>query len=86
MSEATRDALEQALATHISDEAGKQYLVTGYVIGTSVTSFEGEPTGGHAYVFETPVNQPIHVSRGLSVLTEEWASTVDYVIEMGDDD
>jgi hypothetical protein len=46
-----------------------------------VTSFEDTSADGHGYVFETPENQPVHVSRGLAVLVEEWASGVEYVID-----
>lgn len=86
MSETTRDALEQALTTHIQDEAEKPFLVTGFVIGAAISSFDVSEPDLHSYWFETPQNQPIHISRGLSVLLDEWASSVDLDITLGEED
>ena len=73
MSDATKAALELALAAHIADEEENPQIVTGYILAAAITSFNDAEANRHEYWFDCPDNQPAHTTRGLSSLLDEWA-------------
>lgn len=64
LSDATKTALDDALAAHIADTSDG--ILTGYVIQTSYFSTETDNHGTTGYYTEVADGQPWHVGKGLS--------------------
>lgn len=69
MSDATKAALDDAIAAHINDttEGG---IVTGYVMQTAYFSTETENHGTSGYYVEVAENQAFHIGKGLASMLE----------------
>jgi hypothetical protein len=81
MSEQTKSALEAALQAHVQDESEQPSLLTGYVLAASATTFDDHAPDEHGYWFEATDNQPTHVTRGLTDMLAEWATSTDLFME-----
>lgn len=64
MSDETKAALDQAIANHISDEAGA--ITTGYVLFASYFSAELDEEEAVGYYADYTDRQPYHVGIGLA--------------------
>lgn len=64
MSEATRKAVDEAIAAHIADVNGSAYL-TGYIVVAVGVAPSDEP-GESRYSIWAAENQPLHVGLGLA--------------------
>lgn len=78
MSDATRKAVDEAIAAHIADENGSAYL-TGYVL--IATGVSPEDDGGTRYSVLEPADQPVHVSLGLA----QYLGMLQMEVGIGDD-
>lgn len=65
MSDQTLQAIEDAIAAHLSDEMGENRMVTGWVGYVSSMSSENLENHTHGYNALTGDGQPFHVSFGL---------------------
>lgn len=80
MSDATKTALDEAIAAHIADL--HDGLVTGYVMQISYFSTATEDHGTSGYYVEVADNQAFHVGLGLSNMLKFHYENLFY----GDDD
>jgi hypothetical protein len=73
MSDTTRQAVEDAIATHVADEKPGAYL-TGYVVMAAAVLPEDDDITNYQSIL--PATQPLHVSLGLATIladnTGEW--------------
>lgn len=83
MSAETAANFEAALAAHINDEEGGNHLVSGLLLIAAITDID---TGDSGYWFERAQDQPEHVTRGLGVMIDEWASSTELAIGLDDSD
>ena len=80
MSEATKQALEAALAEHVADEMGGA-LVNGWVLQVAAASLDGSNT----YLSDYPVGQAPHATFGLVQILDEFVHGFQHE-EIGSDD
>ena len=64
MSDATKAALEVALAAHIADQCDGD-MVTDWALVAGTSAMENIGTGITRYFIEANTNQPVHVMAGL---------------------
>jgi hypothetical protein len=67
MSDATKNALDAALAAHIADVTDENALVTAYVIHAAYITIGTEDRRTTGYFSEFADDQPYHAGLGLAV-------------------
>lgn len=81
MSDATHQALHDAIQAHVADENGDGSLVSGWVVTTTAVMPADADTTSYQYV--TSDDQPLHVSIGLIHMAWRWFDR--YVNDEGDE-
>lgn len=84
VSEATKAALDAALAAHIDDEC-EGALVSGYVIQAAYFNGATIEHGTHGYMREFADNQAFHVGMGLATMLTDYYRNPDWYDEDDDD-
>jgi hypothetical protein len=67
MSDATKDALDAALAAHVADTTESNALITGYVIQAAYITIGTEDRRTTGYLTEFADDQAYHTGLGLAV-------------------
>lgn len=77
MSEATRTAMEAAIAAHIADES-ESCILTGYVLAAAGQNADNFDRGSTNYFYELMPGQQFHSGVGLTHMLAEYMQSGGY--------